>query len=130
MDDESRRATMRRLVEALNNREIEWFDRIYHDDVIVEWPQSGEIIQGKQNIRELRFARSNSPTGALRRIIGSGDLWIAEMIFDYDGESYHTVLIHEYRDELVARETCYYAAPFEAPAWRAQWVELEHQASQ
>jgi hypothetical protein len=40
------------------------------------------------------------------------------MIFDYDGARYYTVLIHEYRNGLVARETCYYAAPFEAPALR------------
>jgi hypothetical protein len=60
--------------------------------------------------------RTHPPT--LRRIIGSGDLWVAEMIFDYDGARYYTVLIHEYRNGLVARETCYYAAPFEAPALR------------
>ena len=46
------------------------------------------------------------------------------MIFDYDGDRFYTILIHEYRDGLVARETCYYGAPFEAPAWRAQWVEV------
>jgi hypothetical protein len=124
MDDESRRAEMRRLVEAINARELEPFDAIYHDDVIIEWPQSGEVIRGKHNIRELRLARPTAqPTATLRRIIGSGDLWAAEMIFDYDGDRFYTVLIHEYRDGLVARETCYYGAPFEAPAWRAQWVE-------
>ena len=124
MDDESRRAEMRRLVEAINAQELEPFDAIYHDDVIIEWPQSGEVIRGKHNIRELRLARPTAqPTATLRRIIGSGDLWAAEMIFDYDGDRFYTVLIHEYCDGLVVRETCYYGAPFEAPAWRAQWVE-------
>jgi hypothetical protein len=46
------------------------------------------------------------------------------MIFDYAGDRFYTVLIHEYRDGLVVRETCYYGAPFEAQASRAQWVEL------
>ena len=32
---------------------METFDAIYHDDVVIEWPQSGEVIRGKQNIREL-----------------------------------------------------------------------------
>jgi SnoaL-like domain len=124
VDDESRRAGIRRLVEAITTQEMEPFDAIYHDDVIIEWPQSGEVIRGKQNIRELRLARPTaSPTATLRRIIGSGDLWAAEMIFDYAGDRYYTVLIHEYRDGLVVRETCYYGAPFEAPTWRAQWVE-------
>lgn len=123
MDDESRRAGMRRLVEAINTHDMELFDAIYHDDVVIEWPQSGEVIRGKRNIRELRLAFPTPPTATLRRIIGSGDLWAAEMIFDYAGDRFYTVLIHEYRDGLVVRETSYYGAPFEAPAWRAQWVE-------
>lgn len=123
MDDESRRAGMRRLVEAINTHDMELFDAIYHDDVVIEWPQSGEVIRGKRNIRELRLAFPTPPTATLRRIIGSGDLWAAEMIFDYAGDRFYTVLIHEYRDGLVVRETCYYGAPFEASARRAQWVE-------
>jgi hypothetical protein len=94
------------------------------DDVVIEWPQSGEVIRGKQNIRELRLARPTAqPTATLRRIIGSGDLWATEMVFDYAEDRFYTVLIHEYRDGLVVRETCYFAAPFEALAWRAQWVD-------
>jgi hypothetical protein len=33
------------------------------------------------------------------------------------------VAIIELRDGKIFRETCYYAEPFEAPEWRAQWVE-------
>ena len=90
MDDESRRARIRRLVEAINTQEMEPFDAIYHDDVVIEWPQSGEVIRGKQNIRELRLAFPTPPTATLRRIIGSGDLWAAEMIFDYAGDRFYT----------------------------------------
>jgi hypothetical protein len=32
-------------------------------------------------------------------------------------------VIFEFRDGLIARETRYYPEPFEAPAWRAEWVE-------
>jgi ketosteroid isomerase-like protein len=123
MDDEATRASIMRLVEALNARDLEFFDALYHDDVVIEWPQSGEVIHGKQNIRELREAYPTPPTATLHRIIGSGDLWCAEMLFDYGRDRFHTILIHQYRDGLVVRETCYYAAPFEAPAWRAKWVK-------
>lgn len=123
MDDESRRERIRQLVEAVNARDMEYFDAIYHDDVVIEWPQSGEVIRGKQNIRELRLAYPTPPTAALRRIIGSGDLWAIEMVFDYDGDRFHTILVHQWRDGLVVSETAYWAAPFEAPAWRARWVE-------
>jgi hypothetical protein len=123
MDDQARRVEIRQLVEAVNTRDMEYFDALYHDDVVVEWPQSGEVIRGKHNIRELRLAYPTPPTATLRRIVGSGDLWAIEMDFDYDGDRFHVILIHQYRDGLVVRETSYYAAPFEAPAWRARWVE-------
>ena len=46
MNDESRRAGIRRLVEAITTQEMEPFDTIYNDDVVIEWPQSGEVIRG------------------------------------------------------------------------------------
>ena len=123
MDDEARRAQIRRLVEALNTRDMAWFDALYHDDVVIHWPQSGEVIHGKHNIRELRLAYPTPPTATLGRIIGSGDLWATEMDFDYDGDRFHVIVIHQWHNGLVASETSYYAAPFQAPAWRAKWVE-------
>jgi hypothetical protein len=123
MDDEARRATIRRFVAAINARDLEIFDAVYHDDVVIQWPQSGEVIRGKHNIRELRQAYPTPPTATLRRIIGSGDLWATEMDFDYDGDRFDVIVIHQWRDGLVESETSYYAAPFQAPAWRARWVE-------
>ena len=123
MDDRARRARIRQLVEAVNTRDMDYFDALYHDDVVIEWPQSGEVIRGRHNIRQLRLAYPTPPTATLRRVVGSGDLWAMEMDFDYDGDRFHVILIHQYRDGLVESETTYYAAPFEAPAWRARWVE-------
>jgi hypothetical protein len=48
MDDDSGRAGLRRLVDVINAREMEPFDTIYNDAVVIEWPQSGEVIRGKQ----------------------------------------------------------------------------------
>jgi hypothetical protein len=123
MDDEARRVKIRQFVEAINAGEMEPFDAIYHDDVVVHWPQSGEVIRGKQKIREFREAYPTPPKATLRRIVGSGDLWAIEMGFDYDGDRFDVIVIHQWRDGLVVSETSYYAAPFEAPAWRAKWVE-------
>ena len=123
MDDESRQATIRQFMESINRRDMHLFDGIYHDDVIIQWPQSGEVIRGKKNIRELRQAYPTPPKATLNRIVGSGDLWATEMLFDYDGDRFQVVIIHQWRDGLVASETSYYAAPFQAPAWRAEWVE-------
>lgn len=123
MEDETRRVRIREFAEAINTHDMDVFDAFYDDDVIVEWPQSGEVICGKHNIRELRLAYPTPPTAILRRIVGSGELWAMEMAFDYDGDRFHVIILHQYRNGLVIRETSYYAAPFQAPAWRARWAK-------
>jgi hypothetical protein len=50
---------------------------IYHDDVIVDYPQSGERIRGRHNIQALRSHHPARPAGFnVRRIAGEGDLWV------------------------------------------------------
>lgn len=97
---------------------------IYHDDAVCEYPQSGEIIRGRHNLQSLRSHHPGRPSGfVVRRIVGEGSLWVTEYVISYESAPMHTVSIMEFRDGKVARETQYFAEPFAAPAWRAQWVE-------
>jgi ketosteroid isomerase-like protein len=97
---------------------------IYHDDAVCIYPQSGEVIHGRQKLQALRSHHPGKPSGfVVRRIVGEGNLWVTEYEIDYEGQSAFTVSIMEFRDGKVARETQYFADPFEAPAWREQWVE-------
>jgi hypothetical protein len=59
----------------------------------------------------------------VRRIIGSGDLWVTEYVLTYDGRPSYTVSIMEFLDGKAARETQYFGDPFEPGPSRAQWVE-------
>ena len=90
---------------------------------MLEYPQSSERIRGRRNIQNQRASRPSKKRFAVRRIIGSGDLWITEFILTYDGKPSYTVSIVEFEGDKVARETQYFADPFVAPAWRARWVE-------
>lgn len=97
---------------------------IYHDDVICEYPQSGERILGRANLQALRTHHPGKPSGfTVRRITGSGEIWVTEYTIDYQGRSAFTVSIMEFRSGKVAHETQYFADPFAAPRWRAQWVQ-------
>jgi hypothetical protein len=114
-----------------------------HPDWMVAWPQSGERVHGTQAFAEIV---ANYPGGAPKReitrivgaedrwvvtpantvvqVVGSGDFWWSEWRVTYPNEeTYLVVDLIELRDGLVHRETVYWAAPFEAPDWRAPWVE-------
>ncbi|QEM05454.1 nuclear transport factor 2 family protein [Mucilaginibacter rubeus] len=97
---------------------------IYDDDVIYDYPQSGERIFGRSNLQALRGHHPGKPSGfRVRRILGKGDTWVTEYTIDYQEQQAYTVSIMEFRENKVIHETQYFADPFEAPAWRSQWVE-------
>jgi ketosteroid isomerase-like protein len=96
-----------------------------HDDYVQEWPQSGERIVGRDNALAIdRSFPGGLPRMSFRRIRGEGDLVVMEVELEYaDGSVYQGVSIIELRDGRIAKETDYFAEPFVAPQWRAQWVE-------
>ena len=96
---------------------------IYREDALLEYPQSGERIRGRQNIQASRAAQPNSKRFKVRRIVGTGDLWVTEFILTYDGRPSYSVSVMEFTDGKVARETQYFADPFEPGPSRAHWVE-------
>ena len=96
---------------------------IYDDDVICDYPQSGERILGRSNLQALRSHHPGKPSGfKVKRILGNLDLWITDTI-TYQGRVAYTVSIMEFRNGKVVHETQYFGDPFEAPAWRKQRVQ-------
>ncbi|WP_268236973.1 nuclear transport factor 2 family protein [Agromyces bauzanensis] len=109
---------------TLNAGDIDGMDAVFHEDAVMEWPQSGERIVGGDNRRGVCHAFPRLPKITPHRVIAEGDLWVAEADLDYgDGAIYQTVFIFEMRDGEIAKETAYWSQPFPAPDWRAQWVE-------
>jgi hypothetical protein len=108
-----------------------------------EWPQSGERIRGNANERAmadhwpggvpspelLRVVGSEdrwfvTPFNTVHRVVGSGDFWWADGTTTYpDGSTWFIAALLELKGDKIHRETWYFAPPFEAPAWRAPWVE-------
>ena len=91
--------------------------------MVCEYPQSGEIIHGRQNLQALRSHHPGKPSDfSVRRIVGQGDLWVTEYMINYQGKRAFAVSVMEFREGKISHETQYFADPFEAPPWRAQWV--------
>lgn len=110
-------ATMRALYQA-GMREL------FHEDAVQDLPQSGERIRGLANMLTVVDRHPDFPMGGeLRRVVGTGDLFVLEAKLKYSQATYWEALLMEFRGERVARTTEYYAVAFEPPGWRAPWVE-------
>ena len=121
--DRAIRAALDQHWAASDANDFETEHRIYHEDAVLEYPQSGERTRGRSNIQNQRANQPNRKRFTVRRIVGSGNLWVTEFVLSYDGKPSYTVSVMEFRGDKVARETQYFADPFQAPAFRAQWVE-------
>jgi hypothetical protein len=123
MEDHEVRAALDRHWAASDANDLEAEHQIYQEDAVLDYPQSGERIRGRQGIQASRAAQPARKRFTVRRIVGAGDLWVTEYVITYDGRPSYTVSIMEFRDEKVARETQYFSDPFEPGPSRAQWVE-------
>jgi hypothetical protein len=113
-------ALRRHWEHAATDQEIS--HEIYHDDAVLEFPQSQERFVGKENFKAWRSIYPASVEFRIERIRGRGDLWVAENSIRYDGGPWnHACSILEFRGDKVARETIYITPGWDAPEWRAKW---------
>src|SRR3954452_15761149 len=93
--DQEIRAALDQHWAASDANDFEAEHRIYREDAVLEYPQSGERIRGRQGIQASRAAQPNRKRFAVRRITVTGDLWVTEYVLTYDGRPSYTVSIME-----------------------------------
>jgi ketosteroid isomerase-like protein len=123
MNDRSVRLALGRHWEASDANDFNAEHEIYHEDAVLDYPQSGERIRGRRNIQESRTVQPNKKRFTVRRMVGSGDFWVTEFVLTYDGRPSYVVSIMEFREGKVAHETQYFADRFDPGPSRAHLVE-------
>ena len=124
MPEQQNRDALERRCEAFERHDIDAFIDLLDDNYVEEYPQSGERIRGKDNRRKIP---ENYP-GGLPSLIDhtykmSGNLAVIETTLEYEGNRMYVCEIVEFEDGKMKRARGYFGEPFEAPEWRAQWVE-------
>ncbi len=123
MEESDIRSALDRHWAASDANRFEEEHQIYDEDAVLDYPQSGERIRGRQNIEASRVAQPNKKRFVVQRIVGAGDLWVTEFILFYDGKPSYAVSIMEFENGRVTHETQYFGDPFEPGPSRARWVE-------
>ena len=122
----ARRMAVTGYFEAIENGDYAAMADLLTPDAVTRWPQSGERITGALScIRIYETYPGGAPKFRVNRVVGDGDVWVVELLSEYDGERWYSVSIVEFRGKLIARMTDYFGQAFPAPAWRSELVELE-----
>ena len=120
MDATTVRATLEQNFEY-SGTDPERAHEMYHDDAVLEFPQSGERFVGVENFREWRSNHPASVSFEFQEIRGRDDLWVVELTARYDQGRQLRGQHPPVRGDKIARETIYVGEGWEPPEWRAQW---------
>ena len=123
MRDDEMRSALQRHWQASDANDFAAEHQIYEDHAILDYPQSGERIRGRERIQASRAAQPSKKRFSVRRILGGGGLWISELILTYDERPSYVVSVMEFEGGEVVHETQYFGDPFEPGPSRAQWAE-------
>jgi hypothetical protein len=148
MGGSGRRGRVEAYLRALSEQDVDRIRSLVHQDYVEEYPQSGERIRGVDNLVDIvrsypggglkpgaidatkaRILGEDEswvvgPSLAVVHVTGTGDQFTGVTTITYpDGSTWHVVVIVEFRGDRIWRSTSYFAPVFEAPAWRAAWVE-------
>src|SRR4028119_2456348 len=94
--------------------------RVRHPDYVMEMPQSGERIRGREAMRAMPEAFPAPPQLTGRRVVGAGRVWVLEGVNDYGGDVWHVALVLEFdADGRIGRATPSHPPPGGPPARRA-----------
>ena len=122
MADRSAREEVVRRYWEYAGADVDRAHEIYHDDAVLEFPQSGERFEGVASFTEWRRQYPAEVSYRLRRLTAREDLVVVELSVSYDGSPWmFGVQLLEFDGDKVARERIYVMEGWEAPEWRAPW---------
>lgn len=146
-DDLKKQEIAEKYALAIPGRDIPALGELMHEDIVGRFPQSGEVIRGRNNYLSMLSNYPGLPDVAISSVKGDartasvpssmpfgpptitvfgGDQFIVEGSATYpNGETFNVVSILRLHEQQVIEETTYFATPFEAPEWRREYVELE-----
>lgn len=125
MTDQNTREIIEQYLQAISEQNTDGLMELLHDDFIEEYPQSGERIKGKRNLRKVYDNFEGMPDLQAYNLHVQGDLALVETLLEYPKQgTYLGSWIIELSNGKIKRNRAYFAAPFEAPKWRSKWVEM------
>jgi limonene-1,2-epoxide hydrolase len=123
VSEQQNRDTLERYIQVFERGDLDAAADFLHDDYVEEYPQSGERIRGKQNWLNILKTYPHLPKLIDYSLEVSGELCILDAILEYESNRVYVCEIFEVQDGKIKRAREYFGEPFEAPEWRAQWVE-------
>ena len=124
--DRANRDLVERFFAASERGDLAALETLVDDQMVMDWPQSGEVFRGRENVLAAMGAVEVKPEFAGQpQLVGSGHIWVLMVPLRYGAEILHYVAVLEVHEGRIHRGTGYWGAPFPAQASRARFATRE-----
>lgn len=98
---------------------------LLHDDFILEWPQSGERIRGRDNFAAINtyYPTEGKWTFHINHLIAEGGTVFSDVSVSDGKRNDRCLTVSTIQDGKIWKQVEFWPEPFNAPSWRAKWVE-------
>lgn len=99
--------------------------QLLHDDFTLEWQQSGEQIRGRENFAKINSAYPAAGTWrfTIHALIAEGETVVSDVSVTDGTRQDRAITFSTIRDGKIWKQVEFWPEPFDAPKWRAIWVE-------
>ena len=110
---------------AMETNDFHAASQLLHEEYSLDWPQSGERILGRENFAAVN---TNYPAEGkwhfqINHIVAEDNMVVTDVSVTEGKISGRAITFSTIKDEKIWKQVEFWPDPFEAPAWRAQWVE-------
>jgi limonene-1,2-epoxide hydrolase len=97
---------------------------LLHENYRLEWPQSGEVIVGRDNFAAINTAypAKGKWRFTINALLADGDEVVTDVTVTDGARTDRAITFSLVRDGKIVRQIEFWPEHFEAPAWRAKWV--------
>ena len=98
---------------------------LLHDDYVLDWPQSGERIRGRENFAAINtyFPAEGEWQFTVNKILAQGDEVVTDVTVTDGSRTDRVITFSTVKNGKIWKQVEFWPEPFEAPEWRARWVE-------
>ena len=111
--------------ETMGTNDFHAASRLLHDDYTLEWPQSGERILGRDNFAEINisYPAEGKWRFSINHVVAEGDMVVTDVSVTDGKVLGRAITFSTIRDRKILKQIEFWPEPFDAPAWRAQWIQ-------
>ncbi|MCJ8300020.1 MAG: nuclear transport factor 2 family protein [Pseudomonadales bacterium] len=105
-------------------RASEWLS----EDFYLDWPQSAERIVGRHNFALINTAYPSSGKWhfQVNSVLAENESVVTDVTVSDENQTARAITFHWVENGLIYKQLEYWPDDYQAPQWRAQWVQQQN----